>query len=508
MSCFRRRWNPWAQATLALGVISAICLAVGSARAQPRDGSKDRREIPFADQTHVFRRVLWDLKCRPVETQDGAFPNLNPKDTILVVLGDTSFLQHFMVGPGPGGTPLDKFLDNGGSVLLATDKPLSLPLASYLLSKTGFWLVNAHFKYGGLDADRRCYRGLPFCPLLVPSEPVPDGCPNLFRNPKNSGGPKLIVATNVPSHLATNPASPLGRNVHELARLPAGIVNEAAPQFRDANTSFMICWQSPRGGRLLFLADHSIFINQMMLPEDNGNVEFAANCINWLGEDGKRKKVLLIEEGIPQSKFNVPIDESHGGGSLEDKAEPVDQINAGIHATNGLLTKVEESDLVNQWIQRFLAKGGGVGVLLVLLTLAGLVAFFGWLVIHGFQQQQPMAPSLARLVQRQVPDESLIEQRNKGMYQVGNLWEIGRLVARQVFEGAGIAAKAGDQVPHVTVKGGWWRRWRVRRQVARLWTLAFASKPLPIAPSDWPTLLRQLDDLRRGLANGSVHLGK
>jgi len=118
-----------------------------------------------------------------------------------------------------------------------------------------------------------------------------------------------------------------------------------------------------------------------------------------------------------------------------------------------------------------------------------------------------MAPNLARLVQQQEPTESLMEQRTQGMHQVQNLWEIARQVARQVFESAGVAANPGDPVPAVVVKGGWWQRQRVRQQVGRLWFLAFGKKPVRIGPAQWAGMLRELDQLRRALADGSVRLG-
>ncbi len=43
--------------------------------------------------------------------------------------------------------------------------------------------------------------------------------------------------------------------------------------------------------------------------------------------------------------------------------------------------------------------------------------------------------------------------------------------------------------------------------MAHLWALAFGNKPVPVKPSEWPGLLRELDGLRRALANGSVRLG-
>jgi hypothetical protein len=190
----------------------------------------------------------------------------------------------------------------------------------------------------------------------------------------------------------------------------------------------------------------------------------------------------------------------------------VEYLDGQIDKGNGKLMDAEQTDLFNQWIHGWLTAGGGspwasVGALLILLTLVGLVAGFFRLVVHGFQQQQPMAPNLARLVEQQEPADSLMEQRNQGMYQVQNLWEIGRQVARQVFEAAGVAAKAGDPLPAVAVKGSRWEQHKIRRQVTFLWKLAFGAKPLPVGPSQWPGMLRQLDQLRRALADGSVRLG-
>ena len=64
-------------------------------------------------------------------------------------------------------------------------------------------------------------------------------------------------------------------------------------------------------GRVLVLADHSIFINEMMLPSDNGNVEFTYNCLEWLRGDPKdgRNQVLFVEDGTINSRFEVPLKE-------------------------------------------------------------------------------------------------------------------------------------------------------------------------------------------------------
>ena len=80
---------------------------------------------------------------------------------------------------------------------------------------------------------------------------------------------------------------------------------------------------------MLVLADHSIFINRMMLPREINNLEFAANCLHWLrggastpleiagaatkGPDvlqqliGQRNHVLFWEDSKVHRDFNVPL---------------------------------------------------------------------------------------------------------------------------------------------------------------------------------------------------------
>jgi hypothetical protein len=280
----------------------------------------------------------------------------------------------------------------------------------------------------------------------------------------------------------------------------------------------MIAWQSPKGGRLLLLADHSIFINEMMLPTDNGNVEFTDNCMTWLSDGGTRKKVLFVEEGTINATFDVPVVKSPPlsidlSQIPHDPEKPrIDDLDKHLTNANGWLQDAERNNDFNSWINSFIRSQIGsplraASVALVVLTLVGLVAGFVYLVASGFQQQNPVAPSLTRLVQHQEPLDSLMEQRNQAMFQVQNFWEAGRQLARQTFEAAGVTAGAGATLPTVTLRGSWSRQRQLRHLVTRLWNVAFGAKPVPVPPSEWPVVLLQLDELRAALANGTVRLG-
>src|SRR5262249_5902621 len=59
-------------------------------------------------------------------------------------------------------------------------------------------------------------------------------------------------------------------------------------------------------GRILFLADHSVFVNGMMAPRDDNNVEFTQDALAWLA-DGQRTRVLFVEDGKVRTDFKVQL---------------------------------------------------------------------------------------------------------------------------------------------------------------------------------------------------------
>jgi hypothetical protein len=508
--------SPWPKPLPGLAVLLAALLLALPVRAQPASLEKAMNPLPFGEETGVFRRLLFEMNFQPVQKID----NANPADTVVIVLGDSSRLTRFP------GDRLFNFVQRGGAVLVASDKPSPSAVLADVSGLTGYRIFPYHVRYVGTDADKaaHCYNGIDFCPILVPVNPKTN---RFFWNPNDNNRPTLRVATNIPAVLEANPGL-VGRggiiqpqppvvdrtHLEERAKLPAGCTPEDPRVAMPRDRTLMVSQKTP--GRLLFLADHSIFINYMMLPEDNDNVEFAKNCMDWLSEDdsGKRvrSKVLFLEDGAIQSTFKVALKPDPGRMPWDAEGRLLNKMNAGIDRGNGVLMEAERTDFFNQAIHRLLTWENPspwkmVGGLFVVLTLLALLAGFVRLVYHGFQNQNPVAPNLARMVEIQEPADSLMEQRNQGMMKVGNLWEVGRQLARQAFEGAGVAGKTGDKVPIIQAAGGWWARQKRRREVAWLWALAFDKQPPRVRPSQWPGLLRQIDELRRALANGSVRLG-
>src|SRR4029079_11442952 len=103
-----------------------------------------------------------------------------------------------------------------------------------------------------------------------------------------------------------------------------------------AATSVHPLW---RGG-VFVLADHSIFINDMMSQEDNDNPYFAHNVVRWLTEDGKRKELLFYEDGEIVRPFDVPL--------AYPPAPPMPPLEALVPLFNAAVADLERQNAFNQ----------------------------------------------------------------------------------------------------------------------------------------------------------------
>src|SRR5207245_1733995 len=104
-----------------------------------------------------------------------------------------------------------------------------------------------------------CYRGRADCPYLSPAG---DGL-HLFHEIPNSNPAGSTVATNAPSYLLVREAGRL----RVAATLPSICWKETpAPGERPLDAPLFAAGGKVGAGRVLVLADHSLFINEMLLP--------------------------------------------------------------------------------------------------------------------------------------------------------------------------------------------------------------------------------------------------
>jgi hypothetical protein len=472
-------------------VLLAAALLAPAAAAQEGNRLRDQAA---REGTHVFRRILHEEGLGPLEN----FAELlgDPADSLLVLFGDLRRLEQ------PGRRWLIDFVARGGSVLLATDRGIpdeNQELRAQVLELTGVIPQEAEVLCRNLD---KCYRGNEGLPWLEPDARAQGPAILMARFGQDS----LRVATNNPAFLFVPEGRSLPQGIFPVAMLPtdcwAALVGSPHPTFRipleGRNCLFGVAGE--RGGKVLVLADHSIFINEMMLPSDNNNVEFAYNCVRWLadrpGGVGQKRRVLFVEDGNVNTLLNVPL--------RELSEVPEELLRRLLANLDRGVAELEDRDTFNRMLLEYLQNRniGPGDVLRVLFLLASLgLVVFGFVRLTGRARYrgEPGLPPLEQAVARQLPTGTVLAQRQRAVLREGNLWEPAHALAREVFG----AAAPSPKPPRFVVRGGWWERWRWQRRAARLWRLAY-GRPVPVPPSRWPGLLRDLDDLRRALADGTV----
>jgi hypothetical protein len=486
--------NRLTRATTAAVLLAACLLAGAPARAQKAGAIDDARRKAFLEGTQALRRILFTREMKPL----AGFRDLgeSPSKSIVIILGDTGAVRRL-----PGG--LGRFLERGGAVLVASDRGVA------------DWLVRWEFDRVagvGLSSDtvvctdlNSCYHRLEYCPWV---EPVPDAEPALFRSPENNAREPLRVATNMPSELRVR-RDDLRPGVRRLAFLPASCRYDKPGRRHDPrmvveHPLFMVGGEVG-AGRLLVLADHSVFINEMMLRPDNGNIEFADNCLAYLRGDG-RDRVLFVEEGQVRTDFDVPM--------MKLKVPPGEVAKALFERRDWLVAQAnrmianfeDENDLSRMTIgaaERNGVPARDLGTWLLLALTVLLLAYLGYrLGTRGRQQPEPAAPPLQAALARSVPASALTEQRHQAQLRAANLWEPARELARRWWAARGLIAD-GPQ-PTVAARGGWWQGWRRRRLVAWLWRLASGERPCRVSLVAFRRLQADLAGLSAALANGAV----
>jgi hypothetical protein len=430
---------------LALAILATLLGAVPAFAQAPADAAHR-----FAYETHVFRRLLKDQHLHP---ENLGVIKAHPSESLLIVLGKTDFLNRDNLPEG-----LAAFVAQGGAVLIATDRAPGFEAPQEMLRQAAGVQVLGQPVLGP-DTAAALYRDKAFCPFLIP---VRDAEPNLFRGPRLDPTARLRVATNVPTWLRVfEPGLPAG--VHRLAMLPPGSSPEPPPRgapgllnrvpwehLRDAfarafpangERGPLFAVGGTRGdGRILVLADHSIFINQMMLPTDNDNVEFTYNALEWLRDHKQRTRVLLVQDGVVRTDLDVP---------LKEVALPPEVIAA---AADEVLANLEHEDAFNRKLLEWLEGRSGNNpdriarwALEALTVLVLLYAAYRVL-IRGRHRLETAVPLLAHAAAGHTPAAPLLEQRYQAARRAGNHWETAHHLARQWFATLAPAA-AGPRPP-------------------------------------------------------------
>jgi hypothetical protein len=492
-----------------LAVTLAVLALQALAPAAPAQNDEDIAVRRFAYASHVFRRMLFDQKFKALSS----FRELDDHlpDTVLVVLGRTACLNRASLRGDLLG-----FLQLGGAALIATDQAASGQAQTMLEHAAGVEVLGMPF-VGPERRPKSLYKEKLFCPLV---QPVPVDEPDLFHGLRLDPTAELRVATNAPTCLKE---IHLPRGIKPLARLPAYSVPEMFHQasrqmdpgvWRDSRKTvqdltgerlqdgpiFAVGGELD-SGRILVLADHSLFINQMMWPTDNNNLEFAYKCMEWLS-NGRRKRVLLVEDGKIRTDLDVPLKET----ALPPGA---DRIVAAV--LDDTLARLEQDNTINQTVWDWLMSRAGTTQqltrwVLYLLTVPLLLYALYHITHRARHRVDTGVPLLAHEAAGHAAVAPLLEQRFHASVRTGNHWETAHHLARQWLAALPPAASEGPRPPRLAIRGGWWRRHSLRRRFDRLWRLARSTEPAPIGPRRLRRLLVELDQMKAALADGFLQI--
>jgi hypothetical protein len=445
--------NRFAIRSTLVAVRAAFCLVLLIFLAFPSPALAQKRRVRIEEDNHAFRFILSGLGMEPLTDWDQLDEDRGK--TILIVFGDTPQALESERG-------FREFVERGGAVLVATDRATSPEFSKAFGVKITGQFVKT-------DPDKG-YLGKPECPFVAPLKES-EISKSLFTGPN---GPLERLATNRPSLMDLTKSSPL----ETLAVFPDGCSVEFLGR------DIPIWWRNRPfaagaelgNGRVLILADHSVFINEMMLQPDNDNFNFAYNCLDWLKE-GKRTRVLFYDENEIVTDFKVPIKVIN-----EFPVPPIERMNK-------LLASLEEENIFNRLILgrnpeytfRIILR-----VLAVTLT-AGLVLLgFYWL-LQNRHRIEVKSPLFAKTAARLAPAPAVIAQRHQALIEEDNLWEIGRDMARDWFADHGMggmlsppvtsaqspASRPGGESMAPATVTSWWKRRALTQKVKTLWKLAY-----------------------------------
>ncbi len=477
------RWRrAWLALTLSLILAS---IAVAQEPLLPQAG-----KARFSTGTHILRRCLFERKFQPLRNTGEL-----DSDSLLIVLGD----------PAPLATlasrrPLLRdFVQQGGAILFATDWEVSprterdLPDVLNDLAGVNIYgqvLVNIH--------SPRCYKNRDYQPFLFPAKG--DTPSRLFAGLEVENSNYVRVATDLPTCLTLRKDG-LPAGISYLAFLPDGCRIENGPPVPPDGTRPLFAVGGEIGkGKILVMADHSVFINSVMAPMDTTNVEFTQNVLKWLSEKdgGRRNKALLFTDGTVENLFEVPV--------KQNKLSPRDARAYGVAYIDAALHQWEtrgENGVFNDAINKLLPR-----LWPFLTALLGMI-LFGYLVYRftwaGSFRREPGLALFSRAVALHRPEGPVLGERHEAQIRDNNFLEEAQAQARTFFADALGLESCPKTMPKVVVRT-WWGRGSLNRMVERLWTVARGKNPKPVTKKQWTALLSDLETLRGALKDQALRL--
>lgn len=455
---------------------AALLLAPRDAAAQPAP-AKPPLEIG-GEGTELFRGFLDHAGIKPV-TADEYSKLKRYDDVILISLGN------HRLAPDPNLSPLARFpqFAASGSVLIASDTWVEVTLDKGTEAERKFLIDGARVQCSVNGSFLR----EPTCPFVVPIRSNGEESIHKIFN-----GLERPVATNSPSFI--RPAMWGGLIQFPLARFPSRSVPQGQRFFLPDDAYFAVGGEGPDEGirtntnRFLMLADHSIFINQMLIEENTDNLELTYRIIEFLqGPRKQRKRCAFFYDGQlidhfddlrqAYAKQNAPTIPQVNLWAMQEKLTDlgnaiIDRLQIN-NAHNNLLLGSGNQDRALTIIARFF------------LILASVVACF-FLVRRLWRTRKPtdIPPPPTVAVASSGPP-GVFDRRQKELLRRDNLLEPVRDLVREFFASIGVHGEG--RMPKVVIADVVRKPDSLRSAIKDFWNIAYGP-PRALSVSRWREL--------------------
>jgi hypothetical protein len=458
--------------------------------------------------TEVFRTMLAYYKLQAIEKLE-ELAKFDPKHTMVIA---------FRGAEATGNDPLDKiglrqFVQSGGAVLVATDQDTS---DTAWAKQFGVQVFGTKiFAFPGTP----CYRDRNYCPFIEQAKAAQ--IPALFNSSTGAGKPLAKVATNIPSFMERS-------SLETLAYIKPKCKEEGAQFAFGGPVHFAQAKRYDSGGKIMIMADHSIFINEMLLPpkdQANDNLELTQNLLQWLtaSPDSKaRDHVLFIDQtGQVVTDFESllrqlppPIPDIHDLPSLLQAAwDNRDLLWANRQYASELVASAEDEGLFQEIEQRM--DDDLLDIIPFWWIIRGLL-FFALVIVFGLSIRRfvgsrfrfsKVAPRLSMALDRFRPRGSLLDQRLRGSLRGGQCYEAARTRARQMFADLEwTPAEEGGNLPRVEINAGYWKRQAIARDLRELWQVAFGREPIRVTAKHWDKWIARLREIHKLIRTGVIRV--
>lgn len=173
---------------------------------------------------------------------------------------------------------LAEFVESGGSALLATD----VDFGPQLIGGHRIRISQGGMVFARYEEDQ--YQRINAWPIVSRFDP---------EHPLVSGIRQVVP--NFPAFLEVSPRINRGEGWSIVARYPRLFT-------QGRNNPFVLQYQSPSGGQLVVIPDHSVFVNGSVVVDDN--LRFMLNTVDVIRE-GNRDQCLFVLNGENAAPYNV-----------------------------------------------------------------------------------------------------------------------------------------------------------------------------------------------------------